>query len=131
MASLPDVLLSEGELEVFYTYAFAQYEGGHFGEAVDTFRVLCTRRPFEGKFWFGLGAALQEAESYKEALQAWAMAALLLEKDPYPHFHAAEVYFSMNEPLEGGKALFQAAQRMEGGHPLEEKVNILKKQWQV
>jgi len=131
MAALLNTPFSDAEVEEFYAYAFAQYESGNWSEAADVFRVLCTRRPFEGKFWFGLGAALQEAESYGDALQAWAMAALLLEGDPYPHFHAAECYFSMQEIEEAGKALFQVERRMGDNHPLAEKVKLLKEQWQV
>lgn len=131
MSALIDTPFSEAEVEQFYAYAFAQYESGNWNEAADVFRVLCTRRPFESRFWFGLGATLQEAESYRDALQAWAMAALLNEKDPFPHFHAAECYFSMQDAEEAGKALFQAQRRMDPDHPLGPKVKLLQEQWMV
>ena len=131
MAALPSTPFSDAEVEEFYAYAFAQYESGNWGEAADVFRVLCTRRPFEGRFWFGLGAALQGAESYPDALQAWAMAALLLEGDPYPHFHAAECYFSLREIGEASNALFQAERRVEENHSLAEKIKLLREQWEI
>src|SRR5579871_3241560 len=90
-------LLSEEEVESFYLYGYSHYNSGDWAEAADIFRLLCTRRPLEARFWFGLGAALQEGSSYFEALHAWAMVALLKKEDPFPHFHAAECYFSLGE----------------------------------
>ena len=59
------------------------------------------------------------------------MAALLREKDPYPHFHAAECYFSIKETTEATKALGEALLRLENQHPLQEKITLLKDQWKV
>ena len=74
--------LEESSIEEFYAYGFAQYNSGRWDEAADAFRVLCTNRPLEPKFWFGLGATMQEAGSYMEALHSWAMVALLKKEDP-------------------------------------------------
>jgi type III secretion system low calcium response chaperone LcrH/SycD len=123
--------MSDGEVEQFYAYGFAQYGSGNWGEAADVFRVLCTRRPFESRFWFGLGATLQEASSYSDALHAWAMAALLKEEDPFPHFHAAECYFSLANQEDGAKALHESAKRAGIGHPLEGRIALLKERWGV
>jgi len=123
--------ISEDEVEQFYAYAFAQYGTGNWSEAADVFRVLCTRRPLEARFWFGLGAALQESESYSDALHAWSMAALLRDEDPFPHFHAAECYFSMEDKEEAVKALSEVEMRMGERHPLQGKVALLKQQWKV
>lgn len=121
--------LSEEEVERFYAYGFAQYGSGHWDEAADVFRVLCTRRPLEPKFWFGLGATLQEAGGYKEALYSWAMAALLKKEDPYPHFHAAECCFSLQMTQDGALALAESENRIDPVHPLKEKISLLKQQW--
>ena len=125
------VQISDGDVEQFYAYGYAQYGTGNWSEAADVFRLLCTRRPLEPRFWFALGATLQEAKSYFDALNAWAMAALLREKDPYPHFHAAECYFSIKETTEATKALGEALLRLENQHPLQEKITLLKDQWKV
>ncbi|MES2274028.1 MAG: tetratricopeptide repeat protein [Chlamydiota bacterium] len=127
----PDLLLSEEEVEKFYAYGFAQYGTGNWNEALDVFRVLCTRRPLEPRFWFALGAALQETESYKDALHSWAMAALLKPKDPYPHFHAAECCFSLHWTSDGFKALNESEARIqqEMNHPLKGKILLLRQQW--
>lgn len=104
-------LLSDAEAELFYSYAFAHYQSGHSKEAIEAFHVLCARRPLESRFWFGLGASLQEERKYQDALHAWAMTALLNPDDPYPHFHAAECYLSLNLPQDAEKAFQEARLR--------------------
>lgn len=124
-------LLSDEEAEAFYLYAYTHYNSGHWSEAADVFRLLCTRRPFDPRFWFGLGAALQEGGSYFDAIHAWAITSLLNEKDPFPHFHAAECYFSLGDPKEAVLALNQAAAKLDKTNPLLEKIALLKEQWKV
>lgn len=125
--------LSDGEVERFYAFGFAQYGSGNWGEAADVFRVLCTRRPLEPRFWFALGATLQEAGSYRDALHSWAMAALLKKEDPYPHFHAAECCFSLKMQRDAALALEESEIRIksEPVHPLKEKIVLLRQQWRL
>lgn len=129
----PVLKLSETEVEKFYSYGFAQYGSGNWAEAADAFRVLCTRRPLEPRFWFALGATLQEAGSYHEALHSWAMAALLKKDDPYPHFHAAECCFSLSMETDAAKALTESEFRIksEPAHPLKTKIGLLREQWRL
>lgn len=122
-------LMSDEEVESLYLYAYSHYNSGHWTEAADIFRLLCTRRPLDSRFWFGLGASLQEGNSYFDALHAWAMAALLKKEDPYPHFHAAECYFSLGTYEEASKALNEASLKLEMHHPLNEKISLLREQW--
>lgn len=119
------------DVEPFYTDAFAQYEAGKFTEAIEAFRLLCYRHPLEGRFWFGLAASLQESRKYEEALQAWAVAAVLKRRDPYPHFHAAECYFSLQNLEDGAKALDEAAEKSNENLDLKEKIALLREQWKV
>jgi type III secretion system low calcium response chaperone LcrH/SycD len=125
--------LSEEETEKFYAYGFAQYGSGNWAEAADAFRLLCTRRPLEPKFWFALGATLQEAGRYEDALHSWAMAALLKKEDPYPHFHAAECCFSLQMAEDASKALAESESRLgaEFAHPLKDKIGLLRQQWRL
>lgn len=126
-----DLLLTEEEMEKFYSYGFAQYGCGNWAEAADVFRLLCTRRPLEGRFWFGLGATLQEAGNYEEALHSWAMVSLLQKEDPFPHFHAAECCFSLRWKEDALKALREAEERTGAAHPLKEKIVLLRERWHV
>jgi type III secretion system low calcium response chaperone LcrH/SycD len=123
--------LSEEEVERFYAFGFAQYGSGNWAEAADVFRVLCTRRPLEPRFWFALGATLQEAGDYNDALHSWAMAALLKKEDPYPHFHAAECCFSLKMATDAALALSESETRITPAHPLAEKIGVLKRQWRL
>ena len=123
--------MGDQEVEKFYAFGFAQYGSGHWGEAADVFRVLCTRRPLEPRFWFALGATLQEAGSYQDALHSWAMAALLKSDDPYPHFHAAECCFSLKLSSDAALALTESETRLQAAHPLKEKIDLLRQQWKL
>ena len=119
------------DAESFYEHAFSQYEAGQLDAAIETFRILCTRDPLEGKFWFGLAATLQEKRTYDEAIQAWAVTAVLKTTDPYPHFHAAECYFSQRNLEDATLALDEAARRLGEDDPLQEKVAFLRDQWNI
>ncbi len=129
--SIPSSELSEEEMERFYTYGFSQYEGGNYKEAIEVFRILCTRGPRVSRFWFALGASLQQANQYEEALRAWAIAALLSPKDPMPHFHAAECYLSVKNLKDAFFALKETKVRTDQEDPLNERIDLLKKQWSL
>lgn len=133
MSLNPNLTLTDDEVERTYAFGFAQYGSGNWNEAADCFRLLCTRRPFEPKYWFALGATLQEAGSYQDALNSWAMASLLKTEDPYPHFHAAECCFSLKKHKDASKALNESQQRIndEPTHPLKAKITALKEQWKL
>lgn len=122
--------LQEGQVEALYSLAFANYQSGLWNQAEEIFLALCEKCPLEGRFWFGLGASLQEGGKFQDALKAWAMTALLQKEDPYPHFHAAECYLSIQDSEEAKKALEEAGSRLNLDHPLKEKVEILQKQWE-
>lgn len=129
----PNLTMTEAEVEQFYACGFSHYGSGQWKEATDLFRLLCTRRPFEPKFWFALAATLQEAGNYQDALSSWAMAALLKPEDPYPHFHAAECCFSLQMKADAEKALVEAHTRIskDPSHPLKSKIELLRQQWRL
>ena len=81
------------------------------------------------RFWFGRAASLQEDALFSDALSAWAMASLLNTEDPYPHFHAAECYLSLQNRKDALKALHEAELRSEQIPLLREKISVLKEQW--
>jgi type III secretion system low calcium response chaperone LcrH/SycD len=96
------------EQEELYTLAYQLYDQGRYGDCVHCFTKLALCNPFIQPYWSGLASSHQMQKSYKEALPAWGVAALLNEKDPLPHFHAAECYFSLKEFDEAVKALNSA-----------------------
>lgn len=123
--------ISDEDVERFYAFGFAHYGAGNWSEAARVFQVLCTRRPLEPKYWFALGATLQEGKSYEDALHSWAMAALLKKGDPYPHFHAAECCISLEMKEDAAKALGESEVRILSveEHPLRDKIDLLRRQW--
>ncbi len=123
--------LSKTEVEQFYSFAFAQYQCGDLYKAAEAFHVLCARRPLDPRFWFGLGATLQEGKKYEDALRAWAMAALLDKDNPYPHFHAAECACSMSNLEDAKHALREAGTRITEDHPLKDRIPLLKEAWKL
>ncbi len=123
--------MNNEETEHFYTYGFSQYEGGNYKEAIEVFRILCTNHPTVSRFWFALGASLQQAGQYEESLRAWAIAAMLSPKDPMPHFHAAECYLSVKNLKDALFALKETTLRTEKEDPLNEQIDLIKQQWSL
>jgi len=126
-------ILSNTAAEQFYSFAFAQYQCGDLKKAAEAFHVLCARRPLEARFWFGLGATLQEGRAYDKALRAWAMAALLDRENPYPHFHAAECACSISNLDDARHALREAGARIANkeDHPLKDRIPSLQEAWKL
>ena len=94
-----------------YKSAFALYEAGKFREAACVFTDLCSHAPYEYAFWKGLASSLLMEENFEPSLSAWGVCAILNEKDPYPHFHAAECLISIKQFADAIKALDKAYER--------------------
>ncbi|MBX9745113.1 MAG: tetratricopeptide repeat protein [Chlamydiales bacterium] len=125
----PVETMSSEEVKQFYTFGFSLYGAGSAQEAIDVFEVLCVQRPLEAKHWFGLAASLQEESYYEKALPAWAMAALLDESNPHPHFHAAECCFAQGRQKEAQMALEAASMRAERDSVLQDRIALLQHRW--
>ena len=123
--------MSVQEAENFYELGFSLYQSGSFEKAAEVFRVLSAQKPLVSKHWFGLASSLQESKNYEKALSAWAMAAILDEENPYPHFHAAECAFSLNQPKDARAALNAAALRVKENLVLQDRIDLLKQQWSI
>lgn len=93
--------LQKQGLGAMYAIGFKLYENGKYKEAVDVFRVLTVLDKEQKKHWLGLGASYQQLKDYDRALQSYAYAALLDERDPFVHFHAAECFLSQKKLKEG------------------------------
>ena len=113
--------------EDIYALGYSSYTAGNFAQAVQLFTTLVLKNPFEGKFWRGLASAQQMETKYREALQAWALVAMLDDADPLPHFHAAECLTSLNERADAAKALDMAEKRLKvGSENLRQKIQLLR-----
>lgn len=122
-------VFSEKKQEELYTLGYQLYDQGRYADSTHCFMKLALCNPFIQPYWCGLASSHQMQKSYQEALHAWGVAALLCEKDPLPHFHASECYFSMREFDEALKAL-KSAETLLTDTPrdlkLLEKIQLLK-----
>jgi type III secretion system low calcium response chaperone LcrH/SycD len=117
------------EQERLYAAAYGLYELGDYARAAELFTELVLSDAFQERYWRGLAGACQMHSNYQEALHAWALVALLAERDPTPHFHAAECLLSIDDQEEGLKALKAAEARLgqdEESQKLYAKIEILK-----
>lgn len=96
---------SPQQQEQLYALGYQYYNQARYTDAVDCFTKLSLCNPFMQPYWYALASSEQMQAHYTEALHAWGVIALLQEKNPQPHFHAAECYFSMQEFDEAFKAL--------------------------
>lgn len=97
--------LSNSSLEALYEQAYDHYTSGRGLEAARSFGLLIALNPFQQKFWMGLAASQHLEQQYEKALQAYALAALLDDQDPVPHYHAAQCYLAMGNKRDAIKAL--------------------------
>jgi type III secretion system low calcium response chaperone LcrH/SycD len=97
--------ISDDSLEDIYEKAYDHYSAGEGAHAAKQFGMLITLDPFQQRFWMGLAASQHLEKQYKKALQAYALAALLDDRDPAPHYHAAQCYLAMGNKNEAIKAL--------------------------
>lgn len=95
-------------LKVLYSTAYEAYMHGQYEKAADGFRLLCTMDEREPKNWMGLGASFQMTSRPDDALFAYAMAVILDDENPWPHFHAGECYLDKKNTVEANQAFLKA-----------------------
>lgn len=121
---------SSEDLSVLYNVAYTLYQGGDYDEAIRVFEQLVNHDTFTHKNWIGLAACWQMKKSTHEALKCWAMASILDDRDPLPHFHAAECYFQLGNEEEGRKAIEACRRLITRDHPhLHTRLEDLEASW--
>lgn len=124
--------LSPESIEALYEVAYRLYEGGKFEDAEHAFRFLTTIDPLVKKNWMGLGASLQMRKKTAKALEAYSVAAVIDESDPYVSLHAADCFFALDSK-EGAFAALEAAEAIakenNKHHQLLEKIMIMRQRW--
>ncbi|MFT4552157.1 MAG: type III secretion system low calcium response chaperone LcrH/SycD [Chlamydiales bacterium] len=107
--------ISSKDIEVLYVIAKTLYDNAKYDEAQKMFRLLIMIDHFDFKFLFGLAACLQEQEKYFIAATTYQMASTLDLKYPWSHFHAAECYMRMGDPVSACVSLGMAVE-IAGNH---------------
>lgn len=94
-----------------YGEAYGLYLQENYKRAAQIYTTLVYSNPFNIRFWKGLAASEQMQNRSEAALHAWSIVAILDEKDPQPHVHAAECLLQMDQYEEAQKALALAEER--------------------
>jgi len=101
----------DAEMEALYAKAYELYHAENYLIAANLFRWLVLLNPFVTKYWMGLGASQQLINDCKKALECYAVAYVLDDNSPYPHFYAYECYEAMGEESDALIALQMASER--------------------
>lgn len=117
-----------------YGMAFDHYEKGRYLEAYDLFVTLAAIDTKDKRHWMGIGATAQMLKRYAEAVEAYSVAAHLDStlSDPYPHFHAAECFYTMGDIKNAWRAIESArkvADNSQGDPHLKSRIALLRKSW--
>ncbi|MBJ7449035.1 MAG: SycD/LcrH family type III secretion system chaperone [Parachlamydiales bacterium] len=123
--------IDENQINALYKDAYDLYEDNQFTESRERFSELVTLNPWNTTYWMGLAASLHLEVQLEPALQAYAVAGLLNDKDPHPHFYAAQCLTSLNQPEEAKKALNEAFVRSNGHYEylsLMQRIRIMQNQ---
>lgn len=123
--------MQERSAEILYAQGYGFYQAGLYYKAKDCFRALTLLYPNDYNYWFSLGASYQMLKDYKAATDAYAASALneKQEKDPAPHFHAAECLIALRQYEKAKIALKSAeviAKEQEEPQKILEKIKILR-----
>ena len=89
--------ISHEELEAVYSIGLGYYRTGRYEDAEKLFRVLILLSHTSPKYYTALGAVRQACRQYKEAMQAYAAAAMFDLHKPKPHFYAAQCALALGD----------------------------------
>lgn len=102
---------SQESEQAMYALATQAYEGGDYLSALSLFRLLTLQQMNDRDYWMGLGASLQMARHYDEALMAYHYAAHLNDEDPYLFYQCAQCHEALGNLDKGYEALVLAIDR--------------------
>ena len=122
------VLPKEKSIDERYADAYFLYETGYFEKALQEFFPLVLLQPLNKTYWFALSSCWQMQKNYLQAIEGWKMTSSLDDQNPYPYFHLAECYLSINDAKKACMALQEAEKRFPQ-EELENKIKILKQLW--
>lgn len=97
--------LSPGTLEDLYRMALKLYEAGSYEEATGVFQLLLMLNHFEFNYLFGMAACMQMQGDFFHAATTYVLSATLDPSQVWPHFHAAECYMEIADPISASASL--------------------------
>lgn len=122
------------EPDAIYAIAYEFYSHGHYKEASSLFSHLVIQETKNVSYWMGLGASLQMQKEYLKALDAYTAAAILEveERDPLPHFYAAQCLIVLKDVKSALQALESASTIASKDSKYEQlliQINLIKDAW--
>ncbi len=118
------------KIEAFYALGHRFYMRKDYRKAEEVFAFGCLLDHFHLPIVKGLASARKMQGKFKEALQAYAMAAIIDMEDPTISFHAGECFFALGDYSACAKALDAAqglAESQDGFGEMMRKIAQMKK----
>ncbi len=97
--------VTEQECEGLYQLGHGFYSQGRYQEAFRMFAMLVTYDHLEARYLMALAASAQMLGRYRDALQHYATATLLLLDDPTPLLYSAECCIALQESTAAAESL--------------------------
>lgn len=104
------------ECEGLYQFGHGFYSQGRYQEAFRIFALLVSYDHLEPRFLMALAASAQMLGRYRDALQHYSTAGLLMIDDPAPFFYSAECCIALRN-TEGATESLRLALEVAGDKP--------------
>jgi len=91
--------INDETMEAIYTQGYNLYGQGKFKDASFVFRLLMLLDFTTPKYVLGLAACAHRLKDFPNAANLYLLCAALDPKNPLPHFHAADCYLQMQQPI--------------------------------
>ena len=88
--------IGDDTMEAIYTQAYNLYNQGRYKESSYIFRLLMLLDYTTPKYTLGVAACLHRMKDYVNASNLYLLCAAFDQKNPMPHYHAADCYLQMN-----------------------------------
>lgn len=109
--------ISQKNLDLLFTFAQNKLDESAYSDAAALLTLLTVLDRSLFKYWFFLGAALQEQHDLNEALDAYRQASEIAHEDPLVHIFSAECYAELNDMQNAHLHLNKAKVCMQGFEP--------------
>ncbi|WP_419835570.1 SycD/LcrH family type III secretion system chaperone [Endozoicomonas atrinae] len=103
--------MDQSQLDAMYKVAFAQFNSGHFTEALKVFRHLCLLDHTRYSYFLGLGLSQYELSLFAQAAATLAHAEKLDQKDPRASLMMAKCFVEIKRWSLAQKALSETVTR--------------------